>query len=71
MSFRAIKEEFAKMLEKHDWYYDYSDDHRVFLRGSKQRQEILDFIDDNAEYEEELTEMFMEADPFNNNKTII
>ena len=24
---------FARMLRKHDWFYDYSDDHRVWCKG--------------------------------------
>ena len=26
-------EDFLEILNKHDWYYDYSDDHRVWTRG--------------------------------------
>lgn len=24
---------FARMLRKHDWYYNYSDDHRAWTKG--------------------------------------
>lgn len=27
-------EEYQLMLDNHDWYYDYSDDHRVWRKGS-------------------------------------
>lgn len=27
------REEFGKALKQHDWYYNYSDDHRVWKRG--------------------------------------
>ena len=26
-------EDFEELLKKHDWYYDYSDDHRIWQRG--------------------------------------
>ena len=29
-----------KMLENHDWYYQYSDDHRYYERGSKENDII-------------------------------
>jgi hypothetical protein len=32
--------EFFKLLEKHDWYYHYSDDHRAWEKGSKESKRI-------------------------------
>jgi hypothetical protein len=29
-------EEYSKVLEEHDWYFSYSDDHRVWKRGHDQ-----------------------------------
>ena len=29
-----------KLLKTHDWYYEYSDDHRVWQRGRDERDEI-------------------------------
>ncbi len=29
-----------KILKKHDWYFDYSDDHRVWEKGRNERDEI-------------------------------
>lgn len=29
-----------QVLKKHDWYFDYSDDHRVWERGRNEREEI-------------------------------
>ena len=29
-----------KMLETHDWYYDYSDDHRYWTRGRDEARDI-------------------------------
>jgi hypothetical protein len=27
------KEEYIELLKKHDWYYEFSDDHRVWAAG--------------------------------------
>lgn len=42
-------EEFEALLRDHDWYYDYSDDHRVWQRGKAKglmimsaRQELIE-----------------------------
>lgn len=66
-----ITELFAEMLSKHDWTYEYTDDHKRYLRGLEQRKEILNFMDEYSQYEKLLTEMYIEANPFNNNRTII
>jgi hypothetical protein len=29
-------EEYSKVLEEHDWYFSYSDDHRVWKKGHDQ-----------------------------------
>ncbi len=29
-----------RLLKSHDWYYEYSDDHKVWQRGRDQRDEI-------------------------------
>jgi hypothetical protein len=29
-----------RLLQFHDWYYDYSDDHRVWKRGTAERDAI-------------------------------
>lgn len=37
-------EEFAayiKALSQHDWYYDYSDDHRVYSAGKHQQDRLI------------------------------
>lgn len=33
-------EDYQKALAAHDWYYDYSDDHRVWKQGLAQRDRI-------------------------------
>jgi len=41
MSLETLK----SMLETHDWYYTYSDDHRYYERGKAERDEILALIE--------------------------
>jgi hypothetical protein len=36
--------QFHKMLERHDWSYDYSDDSSVWRRGQQQEKAIMDAI---------------------------
>jgi len=33
-------ERLIEMLRNHDWYFDYSDDHRVWRRGVEERNQI-------------------------------
>jgi len=33
-------ENLIKLLRNHDWYFEYSDDHKVWQRGVMQRAEI-------------------------------
>lgn len=33
-------EDFKKLLDNHDWFYSFSDDHGVWQRGNKQVAEI-------------------------------
>ena len=35
------EQEFLKMLENHDWYYEYSDDHSQWNKGRQQRAAIM------------------------------
>ena len=30
-----------RMIAKHDWYFDYSDDHSVWQRGVNERRDIV------------------------------
>jgi len=32
--------EYMTMLQNHDWFYDYSDDHRVWQEGVNERQKL-------------------------------
>lgn len=66
-----VIEDFADMLESHDWAYERSDDDSVYQKGKNQYQALMAFIKIHDEYLEELFTMYREANPFNNNKTII
>ena len=33
-------ESFAEMLKNHDWFFNYSDDHRYYTKGREQRTAI-------------------------------
>ena len=33
-------EDYMDKLRKHDWYYEYSDDHGVWRRGSDERDQL-------------------------------
>lgn len=48
------------MLKKHDKYYDYSDDHSVWLKGKSQWDSICKLSDqlNTAGYEAEVQELF-------------
>ena len=37
-------DELRAMLEKHDWYYVYSDDHRYYKKGKASRDKIMEAI---------------------------
>jgi len=38
-------EEYYDKLRHHDWYYAYSDDHRVWSRGNENAQRLRDIAD--------------------------
>lgn len=37
-------EKLESLLKSHDWFYEYSDDHRVWTKGHNQYQKILSAI---------------------------
>jgi len=37
-------QEFFKLLENHDWYYQYSDDHRAWTKGRNENQRLQSII---------------------------
>lgn len=36
----ALQQEYRTLLQSHDWYYDYSDDHSVWTRGRNQHVKL-------------------------------
>lgn len=38
-------EKFKAMLKNHDYYYDYSDDNKVWNRGNQERMDIMKMVD--------------------------
>jgi hypothetical protein len=40
--------EFFKLLEKHDWYYQYSDDHRAWTKGSEESRRLQAIIQEDS-----------------------
>lgn len=36
----ATLEDYRKALAEHDWFYDFSDDHGVWVRGQEQRNNL-------------------------------
>lgn len=34
-------DEYIKLLQSHDWFYNYSDDHRVWRAGEEQYKKIM------------------------------
>ena len=37
-------EQIKSLMQKHDWYFDYSDDQREWRKGSGEKQEILNLM---------------------------
>ena len=40
-------EQFFKEASQHDWFYDYSDDHRVWREGSDNQQRLYNIAEGN------------------------
>ena len=40
-------EEYFDKLQRHDWFYEYSDDHSVWQRGGKSLAELRNLAKDN------------------------
>lgn len=38
-------DDYKSLLARHDWYYDYSDDHSVWTRGSRERSTLYKYLD--------------------------
>lgn len=64
--------DFYDMLAKHDWYYAYSDDNRVYLAGERSRKELMAVAEESVEhadlYRAWNSHMFT-GEPWGNEKT--
>lgn len=49
MDGKVTKTQFKQMLDEHDWYYKYADDHRDWLRGFMSHKRIKEAIEDSKE----------------------
>ena len=47
--------EFFKLLEQHDWYYQYSDDHRAWSKGNDQSKRLQAIIQEDSQ----MTRMYL------------
>ena len=45
------EQQFRDMLRRHDYYYEMSDDHRVWKKGMAQRAEIMSMLKANPSLE--------------------
>ena len=60
-----IIDDFCQLLLKHDWYYDKSDDLKVWEEGKKQEKKIMEMKEViNKEYNGLGTILFNEANPY-------
>jgi len=46
MEIEALKDKLDKQLKNHDWFYEYSDDHRYYEAGRKEFLEIWETIEE-------------------------
>lgn len=44
------RQEFFDKVNRHDWFYEYSDDHRVWREGSNSFDTIRNAMKENAEF---------------------
>ena len=49
-------EQFFNEASRHDWFYDYSDDHRVWTAGSDNQKRLYELARDNVTKEKIMSE---------------
>jgi len=64
-----LRAKLKQQLESHDWFYQYSDDHRYYKSGEKEYQEIWRTIEDMKEFGE--NEFDIAIDMFKAHKPVI
>ena len=50
--------EFYDLLLRHDWTYQYADDHRHYTKGERERRQIQFVMDQNEEYTPVFRELY-------------
>jgi len=63
--------DFYDQLDRHDWYYSYSDDHRVWQRGEAERKrldELAATIPGAAELKAAFSKHYFTGEPWGNEK---
>ena len=48
------REDYQQLLDKHDWYYEFSDDPRVYKKGKQERRKLVSL----AKSSEELASLY-------------
>jgi len=56
------EEKLEQLLKRHDWYYEYSDDHRAWAKGGNQRSTIMSLVSSLGVVGQELYNQYC---PFN------
>ena len=49
-------EQFFNEASRHDWFYDYSDDHRVWTAGNENKNRLYELAKDNTTKEKIMSE---------------
>lgn len=63
--------EYYDALERFDWYFDFSDDHRVWSAGNKRKAELISMSKKGAEYKalwDGFKEFHFSGEPWNTEK---
>lgn len=42
-------EEFFKLCKQHDWTFEYSDDHRMWMRGMEERKKLIRLLNEHQD----------------------
>ena len=60
MTTNQTKQQFEQDCQQHDWHYEHSDDHRIWLRGSESHQKLIK----GKESHRELQEIYDQYNPY-------
>lgn len=51
-------QDYYDLLEQHDWYYIFSDDHKVYEKGKSNQDKLVDLAEENGPKFKELYKAF-------------